>query len=104
MAGRALLIHEYNDERPTLNERNSEVSPDKYDAPSYTMYSSSLSSMHLMMPSGSSALILAWLDTLDIRDVYEEDDVVEFEPEIANEAEPELAEPTELVLFVLARW
>jgi hypothetical protein len=30
--------------------------------------------------------------------------VVEFEPEITYEREPELAEPMELVLFVLARW
>jgi len=39
-----------------------------------------------------------------MREVCEEDDVEEFEPEIACKTEPDLEEPIELVLFVLARW
>jgi len=71
---------------------------------SYTIYSSSLSSMHLMIPKGSSALILLSRLEVDMREVCEEDDVAEIEPEIACKTEPELEEPIELVLFVLARW
>jgi len=39
-----------------------------------------------------------------MREVCEEDDVAEIEPEIACKTEPELEEPIELVLFILARW